>query len=219
MEGGAGYGLEDFLLFAPRTFYRLVEIHHLAIWPSQILTLLAGIVIGLWLWRPRRPAVVPALLAVLWLWVAFAWFYRRYATINWAADYLAALFALEGLLLLAMAWSGGMRIAVGRDRQAGLGLFWAVLAGSPFLAPLAGRSWLQLDLFGATPDPTAMGTLAVLVATRGRGRWIGLPIPLLWCLISGATQLAMDAPLAWVAPLVACGVVLCVLTPARRAEP
>jgi hypothetical protein len=50
------------------------------------------------------------------------------------------------------------------------------------------------------PDPTALATLALLVAAA-RMPSLLLPIPLLWCAISGATLWTMRAPDAWVAPL------------------
>ena len=50
------------------------------------------------------------------------------------------------------------------------------------------------------PDPTAVGTLAVLAIVRGRVRWMLFPIPVLWCAISGATLWTMAAGDFFVAP-------------------
>ena len=36
------YSLSDFLLFSPRTYYRLVELYNLAIWPAQLVALAIG---------------------------------------------------------------------------------------------------------------------------------------------------------------------------------
>ena len=30
------YGLSDFLMFSPRTYYRQIELYNLAIWPAQL---------------------------------------------------------------------------------------------------------------------------------------------------------------------------------------
>ena len=44
------YSLSDFLLFSPRTYYRLFELYNLAIWPAQILALALGLaILALWL--------------------------------------------------------------------------------------------------------------------------------------------------------------------------
>jgi hypothetical protein len=99
------YSLSDFLLFSPRTYYRLLELYNLAIWPAQLLALALGVLI-LALLRPGpawQGRGVAAVLAACWLWVAWAYFLERYETINWAASYFAFGFAIEALLLL---WIG-----------------------------------------------------------------------------------------------------------------
>ena len=63
------YSLSDFLLFSPRTYYRLFEIYNVAVWPAQILALTLGAMIVALLrsgaaWRGRGAA---AILTVCWL--------------------------------------------------------------------------------------------------------------------------------------------------------
>ena len=71
------------------------------------------------------------------------------------------------------------------------------LAGQPLLAPLQGRGWASSEVFGIVPDPTAMATLGVLLLARGRLLPVLLPIPVLWCLLSGLTLQTMGEPQAW----------------------
>ena len=71
------------------------------------------------------------------------------------------------------------------------------LAGQPLLAPLQGRGWASSEVFGIAPDPTAMATLGVLLLARGRLLPLLLPIPVLWCLLSGLTLQTMGEPQAW----------------------
>src|SRR5262245_8192810 len=203
------YTLSDFLLFSPRVYYRLIELHNLALWPAQALTLIVGVAIfGLLLRAPARGTdrLVPALLGVLWVWIAWAFFWERYATINWVAPYVAPAFALQGLLLIC---SGMVRacltFAANRDAfdRAGLVLLAFTLAGYPLLAPLMGRPWLSAEVFGIAPDPTAAATLAALALAQGPARWLTLPIPLLWCAMPGATRWTMEAGDFFVAPLAA----------------
>jgi hypothetical protein len=96
------YSLSDFLLFSPRTYYRLFELYNAAVWPGQVLAAAAGLAIAAMLWKPRpwQGRVVAVLLAACWLWIAWAYFLTRYATIDWAAPYVAAAFAGEALLLV-----------------------------------------------------------------------------------------------------------------------
>ena len=102
------YSLSDFLLFSPRTYYRLFELYNLAVWPGHVLALGLGLaVLVLWLrggaWQGRA---VSAVLAACWLLVAWAYLLVRYDTINWAGSYFAVAFAIEALLL---AWTGLVR--------------------------------------------------------------------------------------------------------------
>jgi Family of unknown function (DUF6064) len=96
------YSLSDFLLFSPRTYYRLFELYNLAVWPWHLLVIVLGLaVLLLWLrggaWQGRTVAVI---LASCWLFVAWAYLLVRYDTINWAASYFAGAFAVEALLLV-----------------------------------------------------------------------------------------------------------------------
>ena len=199
------YTLTDFLLFSPRTYYRLIERHNLALWPAQLLAVAIGAVIAILLLRPTpgRGRVVAGLLAGLWAWVGWTFVAGRYATINWAASYLAWLFAAEALLL---GWLGvtaaGLRLAWRRDAAglAGVALFVASVALYALLAPALGRGWTQSEVFGIAPDPTVLGTLGLLLLVEGspRSRWTLMALPLLCCLLSGATLWAMGSPEAWI---------------------
>ncbi len=79
---------------------------------------------------------------------------------------------------------------------------WALL-GQPLFAWLVGRPWLQAQVFGLAPDPTALFTLGLLLARPGRpqpSRWIAaLPwlVPLGWCVFSAMTAWTLGAPEAW----------------------
>jgi hypothetical protein len=192
------YSLSDFLLFSPRTYYRLFELYNAEIWPLQVAALLlgAGVLVLLLRGPPWRGRAIAAALASCWLWVAWAYLLARYDTINWAARYFAAGFAVEAGLL---AWSGILRDRLGfPDRPdlaawTGACILLFALAVGPLLAPLAGRPWAQAQVFGVTPDPTAIATLGILTAAR-RAHWGLLAIPLVWCAVGGATLWTMQAP-------------------------
>ena len=206
------YRPSDFLLFAPRTYYRLFELHNADLWPLHIVTLLAGVMI-LVLIRSRAPwrgRAIAATLAACWLWIAWAFHWQRYTAINWAAGYFAVGFAIEALLLI---WIGVVRdrLRFDSDRSViariGVAIFVFALVVEPLLGLLLGRDWRQAEVFGVAPDPTAVATLALLLAAD-RSNPIALPIPLLWCLLSGTTLWVMHAPDAPVLPMVAILVLL-----------
>jgi len=194
------YRTEDFLLFSPRVYWRMFELHNAALWPLHVLTLAAGLIIILLI--ARRPGIgarwIAFILAMLWIFVGWSFLWNRYATINWAAAYVAPAFAIEGVLFLI--WSLLDRLAFDRRGPAGwigyLILAFA-LAGLPLLAPVQGRGWTSSEVFGIAPDPTAMATLGLLLLARGKLLLVLLPIPVLWCLLSGITLQTMGEPQAW----------------------
>jgi hypothetical protein len=195
------YGLEDLLLFSPRVYWRLLELHNAALWPLHLVTLAAGVfIIVLVAWRPRdHGRWIAPLLAVLWAFVGWSFLWERYATINWAAVYVAPAFAVEALLLFA---AGALPHDLTFDRRgpaawAGYLLLAFALAGQPLLAPLQGRAWASSEIFGIAPDPTAIATLGLLLLGRGKLLPLLFPIPLLWCLLSGLTLWTLGAPEAW----------------------
>ena len=206
------YTLSDFLLFSSRTYYRLFEIYNAAIRPAQLAALAVAIAIPLLLRRRLAGSsrAIAALLAAAWLWVALAFLAARYATINWAAVYFAWAFGAEAALLL---WSGAVRRSLqfgwpetGAARL-GLAIYLAAFLILPVVGPLLGRGWRGVQLFGLTPDPTAVATLGLLLLARGRGRALSMIVPVLWCAITGATLLAMKSAEWWIAPLAAAIVV------------
>ncbi len=202
------YHLQDFLLFTPRTYYRLFELYNAAIWPAQLPALGLGAAILVLARRGSAAAArtIAAILAACWLWVAIAFHAARYATINMAAEYLAWAFGLEAVLLI---WVGVVRggLSFGKPvdlpGRVGLGIFLFALAVEPLAGSLLGRGWRSAELFGVAPDPTAVGTVGILLLARTKRRWPLMVLPVLWCAITGATLFTMKAPDFWVAPAAA----------------
>jgi hypothetical protein len=208
------YRPEDFLLFSPRTYWRLFELHNAALWPLHLLTLLAGAAIFLLVfWRPSgHGRWIALLLALTCISVGWLFLWNRYATINWAILYVAPLFALQAVALLIIGTGFG-GLAFDRRGIAGwTGLFLATLgvAAYPFLSPLLGRPWDEVEVFGIAPDPTMIAMLGFLLAAQGRLPVLLFPIPLLWLSLSGMTLGTMGDPQAWL-PLLSVGLTMAVI--------
>jgi hypothetical protein len=212
------YSLSSFLLFSPRTYYRLFELYNADVWPLQIAGLALGLAILLLIWR--APAwsgrAVPAILVTCWLFVAWAYLLERYDSINFAARYYVIGFVLQAALL---AWTGVIRDRLRfdvRDAAAmiGLALIVYALAVHPLIPPFTGRPWTQAEIFGLAPDPTAIATLGVLLAAD-RPRWHLLALPLLWCAVSGLTLWTMEQPEAPISGLVVAFVLITSLKRSR----
>ena len=195
------YSLSDFLLFSPRTYYRLIELYNADVWPLHVVMATTGVGIVTVLGRDTRGSRFAAVaLGVCWGWVAWAFHLERYAQINWAAPWFAAAFALQGVLLAA--W-GVFASEFAQQARSSRALALALLALSvvvayPVLAPLAGRAWTSSESFGIVPDPTALATLALVLRARGAMRWLLAVVPLAWCAIAAATLLAMESAQAYV---------------------
>lgn len=200
----ATYGLEDFVLFSPRVYWRLFELHNLTTWPAHLVAAAVAALCLVALLRPTAPLRIAAFLALgaVWAWIGSAFFGDRYATINWAAGYVAPIFMGQGLLLALMSILG--RAAASAPlypsrTAAGLALVGYGLFLHPFVAMLAGRPWREAEIFGVAPDPTAFVTLGmVVIAVQGRAAWILCAIPAAWCLASALTLFALGSEAYWI---------------------
>jgi hypothetical protein len=135
--------------------------------------------------------------------VAWAFHLRRYATINFAATWFAAAFAVQAVLLIAIgAVRGRLVLDANAWRRPGLWLIAFAVLVQPVTGLLAGRSLLQSEYFGVAPDPTATATLGVLLLGR-RPSPLLMVIPLLWCVVSGAFAWMMRTPDMLLMPMVA----------------
>lgn len=205
MEEWWTYTISDFLLFSPRTYYRMIGLYNLALWPAQIAAVGLGLLLLFLSSREgaKESRVILLVLALIWALIAYAFHLQRYAAINWAARYAAAAFVLEVLFLLAAALAPSVKFLRPKafDQWGGLGLFLFALLAYPLLPALSGRNWTEAEIFALTPDPTALGTLGLLLMGRGRLRIPLMILPFLWCIAASLTLIAMKAPEAWIMSL------------------
>ena len=221
MDAWWTYGIADLVLFTPETYCRLFELHHLDWWPMQLACLAMAVVILLCLWlKPVRGGrVIAILLAASWAWVGWAFLHLRFAPIHWDANWYAAAFVLQALLLFVYGLSRrGMEFETGNTVRAGIGVF--VLLGAllvmPSTAHLTGRGWMQAELFAMTPDATALATIGLLLLAKGRvAIWL-VVIPVAWCFVTGATLWALEAPEALILPAGAILAIALMLLPVNR---
>jgi Family of unknown function (DUF6064) len=186
------YRLADFLMFSPTTYWRLVERYNRETWPLQVLMVTVGATLLWWAVarRPMADRAAASVLALVWLWVGWAFHWQRYATINWAAEYVAVAFAVQAMLLLALAVIGPANTALPGNswaRAVGLTLTTIGVLLYPFVDVVLGSAWPQSEVFGMMPDPTALATLGLLLAVSARYRVLMAIIPVLSLLMGAAT--------------------------------
>jgi hypothetical protein len=218
------YTLSDFLMFSPRVYYRLFVLQNEALWPTQFVAIALGVAIAVMLVRPVRGSgrLIPVILGAQWIWIAWAFFWESYASVNWASRYVAPFFVLEGLLLIA-AGAAGQGLSFARPRGAvalaGLALFAVALVLYPLIPLLMQRPWQAAEIFGIAPDPTVIATLAVLALAGGALRFLLMIIPAAWCVITGATLWTMSAGDFFVAPAAALTAIVVTILSWRSRKP
>lgn len=193
------YRPSDFLMFAPRTYWRLFELQNEALWPLQPLLLLAALLLLAGAWSRHLPSLRTGALgfSLAWAWVAWDFLAQRYAPINWAAASFAWGFAAMAAALFALAVRRPDTAGSKGRQRAGLGLMlWAVL-GHPLLALAFGRPWAQAEVIGLAPDPTAIATLGLLLCIDARPHalvWLLRAGAMAWLVVSAATLATMGSP-------------------------
>ena len=205
------YRPSDFLMFSPRTYWRLLELANAQMWPLQLPIVALALVWLLMRWR--RPVAATwarlgaAYLGACWAWVAWAFLHQRFAAINWPANGFAVAFAIQAFGLAVLAALGGIGPAPWGPRStAGVALaVWALL-GQPLVGLALGRPWTQSEVMAIAPDPTAIAMLAYLMLVQARSRtarvmlrclWL---VPVGWCVVGSAILWTMGSPQAWVLP-------------------
>jgi hypothetical protein len=197
------YSLSDFLMFSARSYQRQFALMNRDLWPLPLLALAAGALILACTLRPhpRASRAAFAVLALAWAWVAWAYHAQRYADINTGAPWFAAGFGVQAVLLAWMALREPAQPVEGTQARLAQLVVLAALAAWPLLAPLGGRDWMQAEVFGLAPDPTAAATLGALLFWRAP--WPLWILPLAWCAVSSATLHELRLAQAWVLPLLA----------------
>lgn len=212
MPDWSTYSPENFLMFSARTYHRLFERHHHALWPAQLAALAAGIAILVLLVRDesRSRRYATGLVAAAWLAVAWTFLWTRFSTIHLGGRAMAIAFGAQAALL---GWASLRRRQPGARASAATAravrrVGWAVVAFAvaiePLVGRLLGRPWAQAELFAVTPDATVAATVGVLLATP-RSAWYLWPVPVAWSLFSGMTLFALPSPEWWLLPAIALG--------------
>ena len=194
MDELTSYSLSDFILFSDKVYFRQFELYNLAIWPLHLIAIVFSWVIIFALWK--KPAwagrVIAIVLTLSWVWVAWAFLYTRFYQIHVVANWYALGYVLQAGLIT---WYGVIKnqfalLEESRHKiNIGLVLLFISLILYPFISYVAGRSWLQFEIFSLTPDPTVLATLAILVLCKASP--ILYVIPIIWLLISGVTLVEM----------------------------
>src|SRR5690606_13201265 len=141
----------------------------------------------------RSSVAVPAILAVLWLWMGAIYHVAYFARVNPAAYAFGAVFVAQAVVFAWMATRReGLTYAPHSD-AAGVGgwiLILYALIAYPTIGLLLGHGYPASPTFGL-PCPTTLFTIGVLLWARPAVPWGVLVVPTLWAIVGSVAALQL----------------------------
>jgi hypothetical protein len=163
-------------------FLDMFAAYNRGVWPAQLgLILLALAAVGFGLRGSRR--LVPAILAVFWLWMGVVFHLIYFAPVNPAARIFGVVFVVQAALFAWLAWRGGVSFRPKADAFGAAGAVFVLYALLlyPLIGTLAGHTPPAAPTFGA-PCPTTIFTFGLLLWAEERVPRRLLVIPFVWAL-------------------------------------
>lgn len=179
--------------FTVQQFLDVFAAYNTAIWPAQVPLYLLGIALVVLAarrveWSGR---LVPAVLALYWVWMGALYHIGFFRPINPVAAVFGALFIAEGALFALAAARGSLSFGPPQGWTGVLGAAFIAyaLVIYPLLGALGGHAWPRAPLFGVAPCPTTIFTFGILLWARRRVGLHLLVIPFLWALVGFSAAL------------------------------
>jgi hypothetical protein len=210
--------------FTIEPFLDVFAAYNAAIWPSQIVALVLGLIavtalLRLW---PIASRLIPAILALMWAVNGIGYHLLFFATINPAAPLFAAFFVAQAILFMASAMTPtGLRFQTGRDLRTltGAGFIIYAMAIYPLIGIWAGHGLMKGPMFGVAPCPTTIFSIGMLIMARGRWVvWLAI-IPILWSLFGLAAAWQLSIPEDIALPLAGAVLLIALALDASRRAP
>jgi hypothetical protein len=209
------------LPFTREQFVSVFAAYNDALWPAPIIAYGLGIAMIAALARPSATSdrLIGAGLAAMWAWTGIVYHGLFFSAVNPAAWLFAALFVLQGGLVLAASIAG--RLAFGAAKGAAGWLGWAFIGYASILYPLvgyaAGHRYPGMPVFGITPCPLTLFTFGLLLLTTARVPRRLLVVPLAWSLVGGSAAGLLGVVQDW--PLLVSGIAVVALIVRDRRLP
>jgi hypothetical protein len=177
-----------FVVISEEQLLDVFAAYNLQIWPLQILAYLLGIA-ALFL-SVRKTGIasrlIPAILAIFWLWVAFFFWLPGLLQGYKPAYVFTAVFLIQGFLFLTFTIKPTLRFGLQKDIYSLAGIFFLLyaLVGYPVVGILAGHIYPRLPSFGMTPCPLVTFTFGMLLLAKRKVAKTLLIIPFFYALSS-----------------------------------
>lgn len=215
MSEWASYALEDFLMFSEPTYFRMFELHNATWWPAFIVGVLG---LGAAMFY-HRFSLMLLTAACIWAFVGYAFVYHQFAPIFPYAEYLAWGFGWQAVVFALLAFEDDMldwQMDQGYRTGLGVGSLLFALYVNPLLFLFSERKFASIELFAVAPDPTVLATSALLLLFGGRGRWLLMPVALIWSVFSVLTLWTLGIYAMLIAPVLSLLCIGVAMIPERR---
>ena len=185
--------------FTVDQFFDIFGTYNSAIWPTQIVAYVLGIIALMLALRENRlfSRIISAILALYWIWMGVVYHIVYFSRINPAALIFGLFYILQGVIFLDRGtFRGKLSFGFGYKplpiTGAGFVLYAMVLY--PLLGIRFGHSYPRAPLFGVTPCPTTIFTFGLLLwATKSVPAYL-LIIPLLWSIVGMSAAVNLRVP-------------------------
>ena len=185
--------------FTVEQFFAIFGNYNDAIWPSQIVAYILGIVVLVLAFRgdTLSSGIISGILALFWIWMGVFYHIVQFSVINPAAWIFGIFYILQGLLFFLFGTIWG-RLAFRFMLKplpiiGGCFILYAMVV-YPLLGIGFGHSYPRAPMFGVAPCPTTIFTFGILLwATKAMPIYL-LVIPLLWSIIGMSAAVNLRVP-------------------------
>jgi len=183
------------LPFSTDEFFDVFRRYNMAVWPAQIVLLVAGVTAIPMAATRRGWRAATLIVAALWAWMAAAYHGAFFATVTPGGFVFAIAFLIEAAFLAAFALDSKVELTPPSLTQWSVAalLFAYALILYPLIGYAAGEQYPAIPTFG-TPCPTTIFTFGVLVLLSSSApSWL-LTIPMLWAFVGTFAALRLGVP-------------------------
>ena len=169
-------------LFNLEEFLNILGSYNLKIWPLQIVVFLFGLVAVVFAFRKTKSSgkVILAILSLLWLWNGAVFCLLFWSTIYKLAYIFAALFVIQGALLILALLRSDIVISFHPDWKSVIGIILIIysMAGYQIFGYFLGHIYPNFFAFGLVPCPTTIFTIGLFMMTYGKipGYYLIIPV-------------------------------------------
>lgn len=179
--------------FTREQFLEVFRHYNEGVWPAQLVLMALALIALVAIVRatPRATTLTASILVALWLWMAVAYHWIYFTSINPGAWVFGAMFFAQATLLAYCAGADRLRFGLRNSWSAwiGVGIVLYALLVYPLLGQLGDHAYPRSPSFGL-PCPTTIFTLGLLLLTTERVPKRLLVIPIAWAAIGSTAAFA-----------------------------